>query len=167
MRILEWFKRKWAERKWTGAKKQASQWKRDALKSIKDLAKADKKLNENMEIFNAAHIKAIVELEVLQTELERRFRDAVNDQLTRLTNLKNEHESALSDVELKLGEAQAVIDKYDHTEEILNNELQIYRDVIVPQLTLSAEIGRQQMEAEIALQVQRQVFYAGDKKQEQ
>lgn len=75
--------------------------------------------------------------------------------------MSKQFDQALDNANDKMQEAQRTISQYDHTEEMLNNELQVYRDVVVPQLTLAAEIGRQQMQAEIALQVQRQVVYSG------
>ncbi len=139
MSLLQRLNHWWSERRWSQARKHAAQWKRDALKHLKALQRDSKRL------------------EKLKVEFDK----DVSRSIKRIEELSKRFDQALDNANDKMQEAQRTISQYDHTEEMLNNELQVYRDVVVPQLTLAAEIGRQQMQAEIALQVQRQVVYSG------
>ena len=68
------------------------------------------------------------------------------------------------EAESRVRNAQDVIDRYDHTEELLENELEVLRDIVVPQLVLANETAREQIKADTSLQVQRQVYYTGGEK---
>ncbi len=129
----------WMEKRWSEARKHSSQWKREALMCLRGLQRVEKKLKS------------------ARSDFDQKCGDAER----KIGHARSSYESVVNEVESRVKEAQNVVAKYDHTEEKLSNELEVYRDVVVPQLTLAAEMGRQQMEAEIALQVQRQVYYSG------
>jgi hypothetical protein len=82
----------------------------------------------------------------------------------RLNNKISQYEGMVAEAESRVKDAQLVIDRYDHTEELLENELEVLRDIVVPQLVLANETAREQIKADTSLQVQRQVYYTGGEK---
>ena len=142
MKPLELLRVWWSERRWSQARKAASRWKRKALDALRDLHKANKHMEE------------------LLVRLDRVYVASTD----RLAEIHQEYTSFIREIEAKVKSVQETIDQYDHAEEMLNNELEIYREVVVPQLALAAEVGRQQLQAEIDLQVQRQVLYKATEK---
>ena len=132
----------WSQRKQSKARKSASVWKRDALICMKELRKSITLLEHSRDRFER-------ECELIRSTLESRI---------------SRYGESIMEAESRVRNAQDVIDRYDHTEELLENELEVLRDIVVPQLVLANETAREQIKADTSLQVQRQVYYTGGEK---
>jgi len=132
----------WLQRKWSKARRAASQWKREALICLRELHKSTMALERSRDWFDH-------ECEKIKN---------------RLNNKISQYEGMVAEAESRVKDAQLVIDRYDHTEELLENELEVLRDIVVPQLVLANETAREQIKADTSLQVQRQVYYTGGEK---
>jgi hypothetical protein len=142
MNIIATLENWWSQRKQSKARKSASQWKRDALSCMRELRKSTTLLEHSRDRFER-------ECELIRSTLESRI---------------SRHEELVMEAESRVRNAQDVIDRYDHTEELLENELEVLRDIVVPQLVLANETAREQIKADTSLQVQRQVYYTGGEK---
>jgi len=134
-KIIDWL----LGRRKSSAEKIAMQWKRDALYVMRQLQKELKRLEKVESKFNEL---------CLMIDEERR-------EVTEVIDSAKERAELL----------QSVLNKYDHAEEGLNNELEILKKVLIPGLTLANEQFRQQVETMITMDVARQVAVGqGEKK---
>jgi hypothetical protein len=116
----------------------SSTWRRDALQSLRDLNRKSKSLDSARSEFD--HRVSAAE-EIIRTARES-------------------YEEVVKRVEESIEAARDTFDRYDHIDETLHEQLKIVRDVMIPGLTTSNELLRQEMEAYIAMQVQIQTAHA-------
>lgn len=132
----------WRLRGETRARRKARQWSKEALTCLRRMQRAQK------------------ELDKFQRKQEVWFEDIKEE----INKANNQQQSLLAEAESAASDCEKTIKRFDQIEDNYNHELKVYREIIIPQLTLASEVSRQQLEAEIALQTRRQVYYASDAK---
>jgi len=65
----------------------------------------------------------------------------------------------------RLEDASRLVQEQDHVEEALNREIQIYKDVILPDFALAREVIREQQKADLALYARQQASLTPEKKE--
>jgi hypothetical protein len=122
----------------TYAEKTSSEWRRDALHMLRDLDRKSTSLASAKEEFDH-HVKQAF-------GVVQKAEDRCNELMDR--------------VERSVESARDMFERYDHVDETLHEQLKIMRDVIIPGLTSSNEMVRQEMESHISLLVRMQEAHA-------
>lgn len=122
----------------SAAELRATVWKREAVGILRELTLREKIIEKGNE------------------RLSKQFQEAVD----RLKEVRHSTEQQIRLVEKRLLYAEQLIERHSEVEEGLSSELKILKEIVIPELTLANESIRSQMEADIALQAQRQAAYA-------
>ena len=120
------------------AEREAYNWKKEAMSLLQQLAVAEKRVQAKVKAMD--HVNYVMQMKL---EASEKNADAQLAKLNRLVEYANK-----------------LIDKHDDVVESLTTELKILKEIVVPELTLANESLRSQMEADVALQGQRQAAYA-------
>jgi chemotaxis regulatin CheY-phosphate phosphatase CheZ len=116
----------------------SAKWRKESLRALRDLDKSSRSLVSAREEFDHRMSKA---------------EEMIN-------SARESYEDAVARTERSVESAKDTFDRYDHIDETLHEQLKIVRDVMIPGLTTSNEMLRQQIEAYIAMQVQIQTAHA-------
>ena len=120
------------------SEREAYEWKQEAITLLQQLAVAEKRVQAKVKAMD--HVNYVMQMKL---EASEKNADAQLAKLNRLVEYANK-----------------LIDKHDDVVESLTTELKILKEIVVPELTLANESLRSQMEADVALQGQRQAAYA-------
>jgi len=78
----------------------------------------------------------------------------------------DKYEILASSAESRIAELEKLIESYEKAEEALNNELEQLREVTIPYLAQIIQDLREQLKANTALNVGRQILFGGGGKKE-
>ena len=120
------------------SEREAYEWKKEAISLLQQLAVAEKNVTSEVTSCNDFYLRTRIMLDDFDDKLQRN-----KAEINKLVEYANK-----------------LIDKHDDVVESLTTELKILKEIVVPELTLANESLRSQMEADVALQGQRQAAYA-------
>lgn len=83
----------------------------------------------------------------------------------KLEKLRDQISEDLNTCEAYLRDAQRLFDEQDHIDEALNQELQILKDVVLPDIALARQVVRSQQEADIAMYARHRAIAQPDGKE--